>query len=421
SARDSTRLSDMSNIAKWLSVFNASAWTYPKPDSSLNNITITASWTTIGYQWYAGPTVLGIVKLSNWWKDPLDQTHYTYSVNTSQSKFQLLGFLEDWSNVALSYAPHGISAFAGMTEGEVNADPSSYSGRYVLTKGDQLWVILNSWSMVPAQIVGTPIDILTTTWSYIVQFSNKDKINWTWSSLYIVSSTMKTWWSKFPWCDKYDVVIGSQTWARCNSVLWDWSEWGVNASGWIWTVSASIWCFNYAWVEDETNCVIWSIEMASSSKENSWSNASSISWTVDNVWWKFYTWDQAVKANNACPAWWHLPTDSEWSALELTLAPSCTDTSSVNTWRCAASWLGWQNNASKNSTDNIIRALDIPLWGIRDSDGITFRNRGHGARFWSSSASGSTYYGRFIGWSNAGVYRNLYDKSYGLSVRCLKN
>ncbi|EKE28081.1 MAG: hypothetical protein ACD_3C00104G0001, partial [uncultured bacterium (gcode 4)] len=103
SARDSTRLADMSNIAKWLSVFNAVSGKYPAPNDS---ITISASWTALRVQGYAWAKVLNMIKLSEWWKDPLDSgVFYTYSTNAAQSKFQLLWFLEDWSNTALSLNP----------------------------------------------------------------------------------------------------------------------------------------------------------------------------------------------------------------------------------------------------------------------------------------------------------------------------
>ena len=96
SARDSTRLADMSNIAKWLSVNYALAGKYPLPDSSIN---ISASWTVIGKQWYAGSSVLNIIKLSNWWKDPLDaSTYYTYSTNLARADSR---YYDSWKTEAI--------------------------------------------------------------------------------------------------------------------------------------------------------------------------------------------------------------------------------------------------------------------------------------------------------------------------------
>ncbi|EKE29468.1 MAG: hypothetical protein ACD_2C00170G0001 [uncultured bacterium (gcode 4)] len=174
SARDSTRLADMSNIAKWLSVFNAVWGKYPLPDSSIN---ISASWIVIGKQWYAGSSVLDIIKLSEWWKDPLDwNTYYTYSTNAAQSKFQLLWFLEDWSNSALSIVPFAWN--------RASAEPTSYSGRYVFTRGDMLGILLDGTTKVPVQARNENIDLMltnaSTDYSAVFESENSFAASWTW-------------------------------------------------------------------------------------------------------------------------------------------------------------------------------------------------------------------------------------------------
>jgi prepilin-type N-terminal cleavage/methylation domain-containing protein len=206
SARDSTRLSDITNITKWLWIFQAVSGKLPMPELKID---IQASGTTIWYQWYAWANVLNMIKISNWWKDPLDNTtYYTYSTNSTQSKIQVLWFLEDWSNSAISTIPPLLS---GEGWGEGFADPSSYTWRYVITKWGQLWILLNSTTLVPAQTANATIDVTTSTGTYTVQFTNKEKITWTWTAIYVVGSTMKTWWAKFPWCDQYNIVIWTQT------------------------------------------------------------------------------------------------------------------------------------------------------------------------------------------------------------------
>ncbi len=187
SARDSTRLADMSNIDKWLNVFNATAGKYPVPDES---ISITASWILIWTQWFAGKSLLNAIKLSNWWKDPLDESsYYTYSTNPNQSKFQLLWFLEDPSNSALSLIPPRLSG-EGRDEGHVNASPSSYSWRYAITKWDMLWIILHATTSLPAQISNAPIDLINAngSTSYRAVFGNENSSNNTitasWSEIF---------------------------------------------------------------------------------------------------------------------------------------------------------------------------------------------------------------------------------------------
>jgi hypothetical protein len=124
-----------------------------------------------------------MIKISNWWKDPLDTSiYYTYSTNVSQSKFQILGFLEDWSNSILSFLPR-LSG-EGWGESQVNADPSSYSWRYVVTKGDSIWILLDNNTKIPAQskfVSGsfTWIDIISTSWSYSAVIDKTFTVTWT--------------------------------------------------------------------------------------------------------------------------------------------------------------------------------------------------------------------------------------------------
>ncbi|EKE27346.1 MAG: hypothetical protein ACD_3C00223G0023 [uncultured bacterium (gcode 4)] len=187
SARDSTRLADMSNIAKWLSVFNAIAGKLPLPDSKID---ITASWTIVWYQWYAWTSVLSMIKLSNWWKDPLDkEVYYTYSTNSNRARYQILWFLEDGNNQSLSYSPDLIR----NSLKEANADPSSYSWRYSIMKWDSVWILLNSTTMVPVQTANANIDLVTTNSgsSYKVVFTKEPAViatgTWIFSNMLVRS------------------------------------------------------------------------------------------------------------------------------------------------------------------------------------------------------------------------------------------
>jgi uncharacterized protein (TIGR02145 family) len=73
------------------------------------------------------------------------------------------------------------------------------------------------------------------------------------------------------------------------------------------------------------------------------------------------------------------------------------------------------NNIEKEDIKNIVYS------GYRDTDDVTFYDRGNGAHLWSSSSGGATAYHRRLYWSNAGVNRGLHDKLYGFSVRCIKD
>ncbi len=236
SARDSTRLADMSNIAKWLGVLAATSGKLPIPE---NNITISASWITLWYQWNAWTNVLNMIKISSWgWKDPLNWTHYTYSTTLNQDKFQLLWFLEDWSNSAVSLLPPRLSG-----EGWVNADTSSYSWRYAVTRWDMVWILLNSWTLIPAQdnyniLTFTWVDVVKTDASYVLRLSNDSSITWTGQAIAQMNSnsTCKRIKDMNPSSKDWKYTINPQWWAWLQVYCDMTTDWG-----W-WTL---FWSFNY--------------------------------------------------------------------------------------------------------------------------------------------------------------------------------
>jgi hypothetical protein len=296
----------MNNIAKWLSVNFALSWKYPLPDSS---IIISASWAAIGYQWYAGSAVLNMIKLSNWWKDPLDtSTYYTYATNAAQSKFQILWFLEDWSNSALSIMP--------FLWNQANADPSSYSWRYIITKWDAIGIILNSSSLLPIQTSWTWVDVVLASLSYTAQFTNKDSVSWSWSKLVIIKQTynassvqrrdnsLAAYWDM-------DTILPNWTLA---DLSWNWNGWV--ASGWI-LMWWAVWKYGKAtyfdWGDDAINTWSWiNLNISSALTLYSWVKMTSsgsykiITRSPQNTDWKFHLWISAGKANFWIKnTWWN--------------------------------------------------------------------------------------------------------------------
>ncbi|EKE27452.1 MAG: hypothetical protein ACD_3C00205G0005 [uncultured bacterium (gcode 4)] len=235
SARDSTRLADGSNISKGLSVHNALSWNYPMPEWP---ISITASWTQISYQWNAGQNTLNMIKMSGW-KDPLDWSYYTYSVNSERTKFEILQFLENPNNIAFNLNP--------FEKEKANADASSYSGRTILTKWDSIWILLGSWNLVPIQrqydpLTFTSVDIINSTWSFTAVFNKDTMISWTWSALRAL-----VWWEWLIWY--WDMESMTSNWllkdlsGKWNNGIFTWSilpqavgakigEW-LNFSSWV--------------------------------------------------------------------------------------------------------------------------------------------------------------------------------------------
>lgn len=115
-----------------------------------------------------------------------------------------------------------------------------------------------------------------------------------------------------------------------------------------------------------------------------------------NNYQHYYTWDQAMLIDNACPQGWHLPTQAEFDALisEITSQPSL-----------GQFWIGPNYNNSMSgyylNANNEWHDWDI---------------KGH---WWSSSNDNNSYY--YTGSINNMTGPALTDGSNWLSVRCVKD
>jgi len=125
---------------------------------------------------------------------------------------------------------------------------------------------------------------------------------------------------------------------------------------------------------------------------------------------------------NICPIGWHVPTDSDWNKL-VKYIHSGADTTGLATQSTSAGTNLKENNAlwNRNTGTNTSGFSGLP-GGFRDNVGSFFNITGI-ALFWSATQNGA---------SNRAWYRNLYSssgdvyrgdtfKSFGASVRCLRD
>jgi uncharacterized protein (TIGR02145 family) len=151
-----------------------------------------------------------------------------------------------------------------------------------------------------------------------------------------------------------------------------------------------------------------------------------------NEYGGLYQWDEMMQyainldVQGICPDGWRLPTDDEWIILEGTVDSQYGVSSSEwdgQGWRGydagknLKSTSGWYSNG--NGTDTF--GYSVLPGGCRYSNGylsyLTFS-----AYFWSSGEYNSDgAWGRHLYYFGDEVYRYNYSKSYGFSVRCLKD
>jgi prepilin-type N-terminal cleavage/methylation domain-containing protein len=235
-ARDSNRVWQLAAINDWLEIYRTNN-DIPLPE---NSVEVRANWTVIWYQWYMWKNNLETISYSKWWIDPKDDTYFTYYVTSDLKYFQLLAYLED-----------SVNKQVVKNELLNKTNAISYTSRTPTVYGKKLWILTESWTNAPIQevsIIKTAwnLDIATTTWTYVANYTDIVSISWTWSSLvasvYNASCNRikETWWAK--WDGLYTI---NPSWTNPIKVYCD-----MTTDWWWWTLvwrSVAWWTGNFWW------------------------------------------------------------------------------------------------------------------------------------------------------------------------------
>ena len=137
---------------------------------------------------------------------------------------------------------------------------------------------------------------------------------------------------------------------------------------------------------------------------------------------RLYNAAAVMDPRSLCPSNWHVPSDNEWTTLELFLGMEEIETSDTG-WRgenegfLLKSETGWYENG--NGIDAM--GFDAKAAGIRYHHGAyayVLKN----LTIWSSSVdqSGILWY-RHLHYTESGIQRSTYNNQVGFSVRCIKD
>ncbi len=148
-----------------------------------------------------------------------------------------------------------------------------------------------------------------------------------------------------------------------------------------------------------------------------------------NIYGHIYNWKAATDSRNLCPNGWHMPSDDEWKELEMALGMSQFEADKLG-W-CGTNEGGkmkeagtthWQSPNTGANNSSGFSALPGGSRGGNSSDG-SFTLLGSSGGWWSSTpVSTDRAYVRILNYNIQTVNRNSdYLKSFGLSVRCVKD
>ncbi len=412
-SRDTKRKTDLATISKWLQVYLAANSLVPEPSET--KTTITFSGSELLTQWYAGQSVLNTLRVQEA-QDPIDETFYTYSINANNTKFQLVGFLENTQTAN------------NFLENKLFADNSN---RNIYTIWESVWILFDETNTPIQELWNTTVELENNATEYKTVLNKQNIISESGSIL----KTQILWaqknlygWRAFdPNCPIDDIQIWDQIWAGCNSTLGNGIEWWQTDSdiGNGTYSSTSIACHDY----DSSSptaiykyCSAWRDTMMSYANPRSYfadvqpDNANS-TWDkeVDTIWWKFYMWEDAT---SACPVWWHLPSLSDWenSLQVLNDGVACGSWGAANI--CSWQWWGW--HSAKNNTNNIVNKLSIPVAWFRHDNRVRFDQRWTLGYIWTAFGENPDPYRLRFTTADSLINVNLNNQDYAFSVRCIK-
>ncbi|BDS11465.1 FISUMP domain-containing protein [Aureispira anguillae] len=172
----------------------------------------------------------------------------------------------------------------------------------------------------------------------------------------------------------------------------------------------------------------WMAENLRYNASGSWLNPSNPSVTYGRL----YDWATLMNGSTSssaspsgvqgiCPSGWHLPSDSEWNELEMTLGMSAVDTATLD-----GSWRGTHGTGMKSTTGWVNAGNgtnDLGFNAFPAGNYYSGYNKiGYRAFFWTATEhTSSTGFARDINTGLGGVSRAGYDKTEGYSCRCIKD
>jgi len=143
------------------------------------------------------------------------------------------------------------------------------------------------------------------------------------------------------------------------------------------------------------------------------------------VYGALYNW-YAVNTGKLCPTGWHVPTDVEW----LTLIDYLGVETNVQSILRETGITHWRDDgyhkyiAATNESGFTALPSGIIIFQFGEHTGYNFSEVGYTAYYWSSSDYNSSYAGYLTlpyAYETNNVSWDNYDKSYGRSVRCIKD
>jgi uncharacterized protein (TIGR02145 family) len=134
-----------------------------------------------------------------------------------------------------------------------------------------------------------------------------------------------------------------------------------------------------------------------------------------------------TNSGNVCTFGWHVPTDKDWQILEMSVGMSKSDSESPG-WRgkeggkLAGADTLWVKGTLKSDSVFGNSGFEALPAGNRIAASGSFGNMGSNAYWWTDTEAGNnTAWARNLFYGSSHIIKSEYNKSYGFSIRCVKN
>jgi len=294
-SRDSVRLADVSNLNKWIELFNIKSWYYPSPEWTISTWTI--FWVELTYKWIIKDWITRMVNINKTPVDPLSSSNYVYWISYDKKYFQIWVVLENSANRTGFFEDALAWSWAWNYFSKIN--------------WNYMWIIkFSTWTTnkyyyianVPSLLYNNMNVDLLNTWTYYIADDNTNlayqidpnvTINNKTADVLIKDITNKST-ATLTWVDITSVVNSTWTIAQKNTLISNIFSWTILDSFWgdVWTISSSInnWS-NYLLSNDW-----WGSPCSSWNYSNTWTQTYSLTWTLSHLW--YLTWTTNVAISN---------------------------------------------------------------------------------------------------------------------------
>ncbi|GEM_PF-2929959 len=129
---------------------------------------------------------------------------------------------------------------------------------------------------------------------------------------------------------------------------------------------------------------------------------------------RLYNFYAVTDTSGLAPEGWHIPTDAEWTILTNYLGGSSIAGGKLK----ETGLMNW--NSPNTGATNETGFTALP-GGSKDDGGEYYNMKSYGI-YWSSTLAYNNYsWARYMNYNASNIYRNYYDKRWGLSIRCIKD